>query len=407
MIIQRQPRKGRPEKGESVSKKSLRNKLLLDAKDPLGSLDSKGLELADVPDALPGSNAAPLPENPLVTIVMPVYNVADFLDDSLRCATSQTYSNLEIIPVDDGSPDNSGAIMDDWAARDSRIHPIHQENGGLSAARNAGIAAAHGDCIYFYDPDDLIENTLVETCLNAMRTYAADVILFKFIAVDEENTPLVTHYLHNHYRKLQVLSPSEALKEQLRMRIGGYAWSYMARTSIFRDNGITFPIGRKIEDLARICQVLGSATRVVRLPDKLYRYRLRTDSIMTHPSAQMAADWAKAMEERHDYVVSSYPKLKAYAMMQQVSPANLDYESLRQSLMAGLKLDPSSASKREKKRQEKKALRQAQRKEKVQAWKEANGFATDDSSDGTGDGSDGDGNISADNTSQPITADND
>lgn len=350
-----------------MSKESVRNRLLLDAKDPLASLASKGLLLSDVPNGLPGDNAPALPENPLVSIVMPVYNVADFLNDSLTCVVSQTYQNLEIIPVDDGSPDDSGAIMDDWARKDSRIHPIHQENGGLSAARNTGIDAAHGDCIYFYDPDDLIEPTLVEDCLNAMRTYAADLILFKFIAVDENNNPLVTHYLHNHYRKLHILSPSEALKEQLRMRIGGYAWSYMSYTSIFRDNDIRFPVGRKIEDLARICQVLGSAHRVVRLPNKLYRYRLRSDSIMTHPNAQMAMDWAKAMEDRREYIYTAYPKLKPYAMMQQISPANLDYESLRQSLMAGLKLDPSSTSKREKKRAEKKAARQAAREEKAQA----------------------------------------
>ena len=104
----------------------------------------------------------------LVSVIIPVYRVADYLEDCVQSVISQTYSNLEIILVDDGSPDECPALCDDLAFRDSRIRVIHKQNGGLSDARNVGLAEARGGIVSFVDSDDQVEPTMIETMLRAM-----------------------------------------------------------------------------------------------------------------------------------------------------------------------------------------------------------------------------------------------
>ena len=105
------------------------------------------------------------------------YQVEKFLDECVKSVVAQTYRNLEILLVDDGSPDNCPAMCDAWAARDPRVRVIHKPNGGLSDARNTGIAGATGAYIYFADSDDTVAPTSVEDCLNAMREYDADLVI--------------------------------------------------------------------------------------------------------------------------------------------------------------------------------------------------------------------------------------
>lgn len=105
-------------------------------------------------------------ELPLVSIIIPVYKVEKYLSECLDSVVNQTYKNLEIILVDDGSPDNCGKICDEYAVLDRRIRVIHKENGGLCSARNAGIDIANGEWIYSMDSDDYIENDLIEIALN-------------------------------------------------------------------------------------------------------------------------------------------------------------------------------------------------------------------------------------------------
>ena len=133
-------------------------------------------------------------QDPLVSIIIPVYKVEKFLDECVASVAAQTYANLEILLVDDGSPDNCPAMCDAWAARDPRIRVIHKPNGGLSDARNSGIAEAIGAYIYFADSDDTVAPTLVEDCLNAMREYDADLVMFQFDTISESNKPLLSNY---------------------------------------------------------------------------------------------------------------------------------------------------------------------------------------------------------------------
>ncbi|MBQ9681306.1 MAG: glycosyltransferase [Aeriscardovia sp.] len=304
----------------------------------------------------------PPSSEPLVSIIMPVYNVSQWLDRSLRCAVTQTHRNLEIVVVDDGSTDGSGEIADDWARMDSRLRVLHLPNNGVSAARNAGLAAAQGDYTYFFDPDDLITPNLVETCLAVMRRQDADLVMFKFDTISASGMPIVSHYSHNRYSAMQVLTPREAIKKQLKGQIGGYLWSFVTRTSVYRDGNISFPEGRVIEDTARICQIFGGTRRIVRLPAVLYHYRLHSGSLMSKPG--LLADWKKATADRKQYVVENFPDLRAYARIQRFSPSNIDYESLRQNLLFDLKLDTDSAERRATSRLERREARRTLREER-------------------------------------------
>ena len=112
----------------------------------------------------------------LISVIVPVYNVESYVAECIESIQNQTYMNLEIILVDDGSKDMSGDICDQYAAYDERIKVIHQENGGLSAARNTGIEAANGDYISFVDSDDYIRLTLFEDMLQLLKEYDLDII---------------------------------------------------------------------------------------------------------------------------------------------------------------------------------------------------------------------------------------
>ncbi|WP_190972941.1 glycosyltransferase family 2 protein [Bifidobacterium rousetti] len=283
-------------------------------------------------------------QEPLVSVIIPVYKVARFLDACVESVVAQTYRNLEILLVDDGSPDECPAMCDAWAARDPRVRVVHKPNGGLSDARNAGIAHATGDYIYFADSDDTVAPNLVEDCLGAMRKYDADLVMFKFDTISESGRTLLSDYRHNDFDQVQVLAPVEAVKMQVKAEIDGYFWAFLAPASTYQGTGFAFPVGRKIEDLSRICNVIGAATRVVRIPEVLYHYRMRGGSITATADPRLMRDWMKAADDREEYIDERFPELKGFMKLQQLNFfANLDYETMRQSLIAGLKIDPEDA----------------------------------------------------------------
>ena len=127
---------------------------------------------------------------PTVSVIIPVYKVERYLDACVESVIGQTYTDLEILLVDDGSPDRCPEICDAWAEKDPRIHVIHRENGGLSAARNTGIKAASGEFLIFTDSDDRMEPDAVRRAVEAQRQYDADLVLYNLTYVDEENRPL-------------------------------------------------------------------------------------------------------------------------------------------------------------------------------------------------------------------------
>lgn len=125
---------------------------------------------------------------PLISIIVPVYNVEKYLSKCLDSLVNQTYENIEIVCVDDGSTDSSGAICDEYAKKDARIKVIHKENGGLSDARNAGLEAINGEYVMFIDSDDWIDIDTCEQCINTLERYDVDLILWSYIREYDNNT---------------------------------------------------------------------------------------------------------------------------------------------------------------------------------------------------------------------------
>ena len=157
--------------------------------------------------------------------------------------------------------------------------------------------------------------------------------MFKFNGINEFGRPLPTFYPHNRYSSVEVLSPREIIKKQIKGRVGGYLWSFLAERKVYE--GVKFPEGRLVEDTARICQIFANARRVVRLPKVLYHYRLHKSSLMR--KEKMLMDWKKALKDRLDFVSETFPDLKNWARAQTFSPLNFDYESVRQNLAIGLR----------------------------------------------------------------------
>lgn len=179
-----------------------------------------------------------------VSIVVPVYNVEQYLERCLDSIRSQSYEKLEIILVDDGSTDNSSGICDRYAEIDNRIKVIHKTNGGLSDARNVGLENATGDYVYFCDSDDYIEKELIHDCIEAISGKDCDIVMFAyyrlqngFLSVCKENLPYEVFSL-NDTPRLLLTSPTACNK--------------IFKTCFLKETNILFPKGKLYEDLGTI-----------------------------------------------------------------------------------------------------------------------------------------------------------
>ena len=216
-----------------------------------------------------------------VSIIIPVYNVEAYLDRAVLSACNQTYRNTEIILVDDGSTDNSGRMCDEWLTKDSRIHVIHKENGGLSSARNAGLDVATGDYIYFFDSDDYIKENLLETVVPYLER-GNQLVAFNYYFVRGENiTPNELQY-----RKYCLQTEAERLEfiveKFCNYAIAWDAWSRIFVKKIIDDHNLRFEDNRKIfaEDLYFSLCYLAHVEQIVCIKDVLYYYVVRENSIM-------------------------------------------------------------------------------------------------------------------------------
>lgn len=213
----------------------------------------------------------------LISIIVPVYNVADYLEKCIQSILNQTYTSLEIILVDDGSTDSSGKICDDYACRDKRIKVIHKINGGLSDARNAGLQIATGDYIGYVDSDDWIEDDMYELMVNACQQYGADVAACRYRLVYPDEV------IDKSSDKIVPLSREEALEVYLcgsdTMLIYNSVWSKLFSRHLVAD--YEFPKGKKSEDIMYTTKAFCNMNSCVYIDKSLYNYVIgRAGSIM-------------------------------------------------------------------------------------------------------------------------------
>ena len=213
-------------------------------------------------------------EQPLISVIVPVYNVAEYLPECVDSIINQTYKNLEIILVDDGSTDACPDICDEYAKRDSRIRVIHKKNGGLSDARNVGLDICTGEWIGFVDSDDYIAHDMYEKLYASAVEVQADVSVCQSIK-DKNGTLLYSNY----QRGTEILYSKEDMIN--RMFCGGVqtiaVYLKLYRKNVFLD--LRFPVGKTNEDAFIILSIIDNTDKMVIIPDALYYYRLRIGSI--------------------------------------------------------------------------------------------------------------------------------
>lgn len=236
--------------------------------------------------------------NPLVTIIVPVYNTCEYLPAMVNCLLNQSYKHFEAIFIDDGSSDNSLDILNEYASSDRRLTIIHQKNRGVSLARNVGIKYARGEYVFFLDSDDLFEETLVSDCLDLVKRTKADTILYGYAGYVNDNIQDV----HEFHLEKDLYSGHKEIVEGLMPHFMGYSlnsiykwthgrtlsygvehtalWRSMLSKKIIDDNKLKFDKNLSLgEDTIFINQYLMYANKVSILKKTLYYLRARQGSL--------------------------------------------------------------------------------------------------------------------------------
>ena len=236
----------------------------------------------------------------LVSVIVPIYKVEKYLKRCIDSILKQTYTNLQIILVDDGSPDQCGSICDEYALRDDRIIVIHQENRGLAAARNTGLAAVSGEWIAWVDSDDWVESDFIYSMLSEAIANHADIV----ICGHYKDYIRKTVYIGVNTK--QYLSTKQAIPMLLQdNEIRNYMWDKLWRAELFRT--IRFPEGQTFEDIAVCYKLFLKAQSIVILPEPYYHYTMRKDSIIYDDSIHNMLSRLKACLDRHAELIDLYP----------------------------------------------------------------------------------------------------
>ncbi len=246
----------------------------------------------------------------LITIIVPVYKVEDYLERCIESIINQTYNNLEIILVDDGSPDNCGKICDEYQIRDKRIKVIHKQNGGLSDARNVAIDNAKGELITFIDSDDYVEKDYIELLYKNLQDNNCDISTCSYqcfydkVEIGKENEQII------------VMNNEEALENMFYQKnTTTSAWGKLYKTKLFKN--IRYPKGKICEDLDTTYKLFAKSKKIVMSACKKYYYLQRTNSIINSKfsikrmdAIDFATKTVKFINQKHpDILASAYNRL--------------------------------------------------------------------------------------------------
>lgn len=239
---------------------------------------------------------------PKISIIVPIYNVEPYIHRCVDSILAQTYPNIEVVLVDDGSPDRCGEICDEYARQDTRVIVIHRENGGLSAARNSGIDACHGEYIGFVDSDDCIYSEMYERLYNDIMRFSTK------LSFCHANGYYGGDFLPPDYSQTTICETNtNVMRRALEESIWWSAWTKLYHRSLF-DN-IRFPEGKTNEDLPVTIRIYDRCDQIAINYNKLYNYCIRKDSITTSRLNPRKFDIIDNASDVIDYLHDTHPEL--------------------------------------------------------------------------------------------------
>lgn len=265
----------------------------------------------------------------MISVIVPIYMGEQWLARCIEAIRKQSFQNIEIILVNDGSPDGSGKICDEFAAIDSRIKVVNKENGGLSDARNAGLAAATGACIMFVDEDDYIHPDMAAILYQTMEKTGADIVVCDFVPVPDTEIfeyPAITQLSE------PVCFEGEEIMNQLYYRnlLTVVTWNKLYRKEVFAKHG--YIKGRVHDDESAIHFILHACQKTAYIKEKLYYYVQREGSITSNRKWNYYSDGWQAYEERLAFLEENgYPQMASFTKEHMLHCVVTDYKILQRN----------------------------------------------------------------------------
>lgn len=239
----------------------------------------------------------------MISVIVPVYNVQSFLKDCVDSIINQTFKNMEIILVDDGSTDDCPFICDEYLKKDNRVKVIHKKNGGLSDARNAGIDIAAGEYITFIDSDDVLEDTMLAYLYELISNAKADMSVCQSMRIDEYGVPLNDKVPVKKDRI--IVGNEECMHDFLAANdLGTVAWGKLYKRDLFED--IRYPVGKYHEDVFTTYRLVAKCNRIAIGYEQLYLYRERNQSITQQSFSKKHLDGIYGKLEQAEFIRKNY-----------------------------------------------------------------------------------------------------
>lgn len=255
-----------------------------------------------------------------ISVIIPVYNVEDYLTECVDSILNQTYKNCEILLIDDGSTDKSPQICDTYSEKNNKIRVIHTRNRGLSAARNLGTEKAQGEYIFYLDSDDYVENNVLERMLKIVEQDNADIVCGNFMYTYPDRTVIAI----KEEKEYEVLDTYSAMEQLVKgKKIQNFAWGKLIKKEIAQD--YKFPVGKLFEDMYWTHYIIDQAAKVA-IDYKSFVYYRQRDNSISYSFNIKSLDQLEGMIQRKEFIEEEYPDLLiGYLNIMKQSAKNLSW----------------------------------------------------------------------------------
>lgn len=246
----------------------------------------------------------------MISVIVPVYNVENYLNECVESICAQSYTDMEIILVDDGSTDGCPALCDEWAHEDSRVKVIHKPNGGLSDARNVGIDIAKGEYISFVDSDDMIAPDMVEYLVKLIENSDSVISVCQRLLIDENGKKYACN--PPKIKESVIKGRGNCMRTFLESSdIDTVAWGKLYKTSLFKN--VRYPKGKFHEDVFTTYKLIAQCESIAIGWERKYFYRVRTGSITQISFTEKHLDAINGKEDQYEFISREFPRLKISA----------------------------------------------------------------------------------------------